>query len=219
MSGRHVLEIGAGPGIALDVAASYEWCTYAIEPSPLCATRLETLHHVFHGTLEDFGASTHARYFTMLYLYEVLEHQPCPEAFLLQCYELLAPGGVMVICVPNDYSPVQFTACEKLHLLHYWLAPPQHLHYFSPKMLQLLVRRCGFSIVDMRGTYPLERFLLGGRNYIGNDTIGREIHQIRMQDELFVLQSGLWPARERQYRRNMTEQRLGREIVCLVQKG
>jgi hypothetical protein len=101
----------------------------------------------------------------------------------------------------------------------YWLAPPQHLFYYSPKTLQLLVRRCGFKILDMRGTYPIDRHLLLGENYIQEPSLGKRIHQRRVQDELFSRQSSrLWDAREQQYRYNLAEHRLGREILVFARK-
>jgi 2-polyprenyl-3-methyl-5-hydroxy-6-metoxy-1,4-benzoquinol methylase len=58
------------------------------------------------GTLEDYMAfrdwcPKEIMTWDVLYLYEVLEHHPNPEAILLDCYELLNPGGIMVICVPG----------------------------------------------------------------------------------------------------------------------
>lgn len=218
----HMLEVGAGPGMALAVGKDRGWKTFAIEPSPLCAAHLRAQgHRVYQGTLEGYQAALEGipRTYHLLYLYEVLEHQPCPEDFLLRCYDLLAPGGMLVIAVPNDASPLQYAVCGKLRIPPYWWAPPQHLFYFSPKFLQLVVRRAGFTIRDMRGTYPMERFILEeNQNYLGNDRIGRRVHQWRMQEELRVTKSGLWQERAHQYRTAMEAYRQGREIYCIAQK-
>jgi 2-polyprenyl-3-methyl-5-hydroxy-6-metoxy-1,4-benzoquinol methylase len=155
----------------------------------------------------------------VLYLYETLEHQPCPEEFLLLCADMLAPGGVLVVVVPNDYNPLQLQAQQQLGIPRWWLAPPQHLHYFTPKTLQLLVRRCGFRIADMRGTYPLEQHLLTGENYIGNDMVGRKVHSARKAIELHAVGNAEdWDTLMAKYRGNLVD-RIGREIVCIAQKG
>ena len=212
------LEVGAGPGIALDVAKQrFGWQTWAVEP---CDALIQSLadrgHAVVNGTLES--AQPHLRpIFHILYLYEVLEHQVNPEDFLLRCWDLLQPGGLIVVTVPNDYSEIQIVARDQLQLPPWWLAPPQHLHYFTPKTLQLVLRRAGFSLVDLRGTYPLDQALLAGFNYIGNDALGRQIHQRRMQDELAVVRTGAWLQREHWYRDQM-RQRRGREIVAIGRK-
>ena len=214
------LEIGAGPGIALDVAKQrFGWQTWAIEP---CDALIQSLadrgHAVVNGTLEIAQDRLHIRpIFDILYLYEVLEHQSTPDDFLLRCWDLLRPGGLIVVVVPNEFSPLQMQAKKQLGLESYWLAPPQHLNYMTPKTLQLVLRRAGFSLVDLRGTYPIDQHLLHGQNYIGNDTLGRHLHQERMAEELAVVAAGSWLQREQQYRDQM-RQRIGREIVAIGRK-
>ena len=216
------LEIGAGPGIALDVAQKvFGWKTSAFEPNgTLCEALRHRGHIVEQGVLEDFCAGQFPGEIfqhSIVYLYEVLEHQPNPEDFLLQCWDHLRPGGLLAITVPNDYSPTQLQAQQILKIDPWWLAPPQHLHYFTPKTLQLVIRRAGFQILDMRGTYPLDQHLLLDQNYIGNDALGRHLHQERMQLELSDLHHGRWLNRESQYRDNM-KRRVGREIVAIARK-
>ncbi len=218
------LEIGSGPGIALDVASNrFGWHATGMEPNAdLCLSLRQRGHFFFHGTLEDYMKfrtkfPEAVETWDILYLYEVLEHQPNPESFLLDCYELLNPGGLIVVCVPQDYSVLQMEAQHKLNLKPYWLAPPQHLNYFTPKTLQLLLRRCGFQILDARGTYPLEQFLLDGRCYVGNYSLGRECHQERMKEELSDIASGKWAEREEVYRENL-KKRIGREMIFIARK-
>ncbi len=236
------LDIGAGPGIALDVAKNVlGWESYGIEPNgALCDDLISRGHRMHCGVLDTHdtrlcfrsqmkepkpasdniwrGALPPSSPFHCLYAYEVLEHQSNPEEFLLSCYDMLASRGYLVVVVPNDYNPLQLAAQKALGIAPWWLAPPQHLQYFTPKTLQLVVRRCGFKIIEMRGTYAMEKFLLRGKNYIGNDALGRECHQQRMQEELFILQSGLWGAHELQRRYDLAERREGREIICIAQK-
>lgn len=228
-----LLDIGCGPAVSLDVAAKMGMETYGIEPNALVADRARRLgHNIYDGTLdtcikEDADSENYQEYVTyasdvqrlfhIVTAYEVLEHQPEPENFLLRCYDLLRPSGILVVVVPNDYNPIQMAAQVNLGLAPWWLAPPQHLFHFSPKTLQLQIRRCGFTILDMRGTYPIDQALLHGRNYIGNDTLGRQVHRERMVWELDMLAKGKWPQVEAQYRANL-QQRIGREIVCIARK-
>ena len=211
------LDIGAGPGIALDCAKRRGWGTWAVEPNQELSSRCAARGHVMMKGILEEALPTSACVDTLpwpapwhvLYLYEVLEHQICPEEFLLRCYDLLAPGGVLAVVVPNDWNILQLEACKKLHLPHWFISPPQHLWMFTPKCLQLLLRRCGFDIVDARATFPLEKFLLEGRWYVGNDVIGRACHQERMTYELEAVATGKWPQLEQTYRINMTK-RIGR---------
>ena len=210
------LDIGAGPAISLDVGAALGLQTYGIEPNKtVCDLAASRGHQMFHGPLETFHSEQR---FHLITAYEVLEHQPEPEDFLLRCWELLAPGGILAIQVPNDFNPCQLEACQRFGLSRYWIAVPQHLLYWSPKTLQLQLRRAGFRLVDMRGTYPLERFMLDDSlMYIGNDTIGRQIHQRRMTFELEAIRAGRWNVVTDAYRENM-QRRIGREILAIAQK-
>lgn len=213
-----LLEIGAGPGLALDLAAQWGWATTAIEPGEaFCEYLMRKNHTVYAGTLEDYTRPSGC--YHIVYLHEVLEHQPCGEDFLLRCWDVLRPGGVLVCVVPNDCNPLQYAACRHLGVQPYWWAVPQHLAYYTPKMLQLLVRRCGYRIQSMRGTFPLDENLLKGYNYLGNDRIGRMVHGWRMQDELWAVKAGLWDARVQQYRRQLAERRVGREIILIACKA
>ena len=220
------LDIGAGPGIALDVARQrFGWQTWGIEPHKgLCEALWARGHSMHAGTLETFPTGPllfpfddHARVHVLM-AYEVLEHQEAPENFILRCYDLLEPGGLLVCVAPNDASPLQYAACKKLQIAPYWWAVPQHLFFYSPKTLQLLLRRCGFEILDARATFPMEKFLLeDGHSYIGNDIIGRACHQTRMAYELEAVRTGKWPQVEQTYRMNMV-QRIGRELVFLARR-
>lgn len=210
-----ILDVGAGPGLLLDEAKRRGWVTAAIEPSPLCCEMLALNGHAIHqGGVVDLprGAT-----YDVVTMWECLEHLPHPEEALLKVYDLLRPGGVVAVVVPNDWNPIQLEACAKLGLPHYWVAPPQHLFMWTPKTLQLQVRRAGFQIVDMRGTYPIDKFLLEGRNYIGNDALGRACHSERMAYEMKMVGDGKWDELEASYRANL-QKRIGREIVCIARK-
>lgn len=217
-----ILDIGAGPGLLLRHAQERGWCTHAIEPSPVCAARLRRARHgVWEGSLSGYmqADTTPRSYYDIVTMWETLEHLPCPEDALLHVYDLLKPGGIVAICVPNDYTPQQIEACQQFGLQHWWVVAPQHIWQFSPKTLQLLLRRCGFQQCQMRMTFPLiETFILEqGRCYVGNPALGRACHQERMRFELEMVQRGQWGKLEATYIANVAQRR-GREIIAVFQK-
>lgn len=214
-----IIEIGAGPGMALDVAQERDWRTYAIEPDPVCAQRLTQRGHLtHHGTLETFSHAHDGEY-DVVWLYEVLEHQPNPEEFLLRCYDLLVPGGVLVICVPSDFTSGQFEAMKRFNLSPWFISSPDHQNYFTPVTLKLLLRRCGFQIRYTRMTFPLveEYMLAQGRCYVKDSFLGHDCHQERMAYELAAIADGRWPALEAEYIANV-ERRVGREVIMIATK-
>jgi SAM-dependent methyltransferase len=114
----------------------------------------------------------------------VLEHVPDPVGFLEDMKKMLKPGGLLAIFCPNDYNPLQRMLREERGFKPWWVVPRHHLNYFSTESLKRLIERIGFSVKDVLGTYPLETFLLAGKNYVGNHKVGRACHAKRKAFEL-----------------------------------
>lgn len=219
-----VLDVGSGPGYPLDVATERNYRAWALEASPIpCQALRDRGYYVINATFAEYWQAYQDIHmkgnYDCLYLWEVLEHQPTPEDFLLKCYDLLKPGGVLVMAVPNDFSPAQFEVISKYGIKEWWIAPPDHQCYFTPKTLQLLVRRCGFKIHYTRMTFPLiEHFILDqDRMYIGSPVLGRKCHHERVAYEMEVSRSGGWQDLEVTYISNVGK-REGREIIMIATK-
>jgi SAM-dependent methyltransferase len=211
-----VLDVGTGPAIFLDVAQMFEWETWGIEPSLRCAKlALRRGHNIFQGTLRSF-METEPPKFQFIHAYEVLEHVPNPLSFLEDISGLLVPHGCICIVVPNDYNTLQLKAEEELDVgRRWWLAPPQHLNYFTPGALINLIQKAGFVIQELRGTWPMENFLFAGYNYIGDDQVGRMCHQSRMAEEMEDEKEGRWNLKRAELQQNI-EFGVGREIVVIA---
>jgi len=95
----------------------------------------------------DFGRSR----FDIATLWHVLEHVRHPQETIRRIHELLNPGGVLVIEVPN------FDSWTCAWTLPYWLGldPAHHLTFFTPSSLVSLLERNGFEIKRNR-TFSLE---------------------------------------------------------------
>lgn len=218
--GSTFLDVGFGPGIAMQAAAQLGAVSYGTE---LDGNRVieerKRGFSVYAGTINAYPGQPGS--VDAIYAWEVLEHLIDPETFLQSAYDLLKLGGVIIIEVPNDFSPLQRRAMEQLGIEKpWWVAPPEHLNYFNKLDLKCLVRRNGFRIVEMRGTYPMENFLLSGRNYIGNPEIGAECHKERMDYEIGNYDKGerYLDAMIRSYYDNLENSNIGREIVCVAKK-
>lgn len=77
---------------------------------------------------------------------EVLEHLPEPRAMLEEAHRLLAPGGVLVLCVPNE-ERIRRIVCPHCRER---FSVDGHLHVFSAQSLAALVREAGFEPVRTR---------------------------------------------------------------------
>ncbi len=215
-----VLDIGAGNGVLLGTAQNRDYRTRGIEPDPRqCEALAARGHRMCIGALADHRRCVQKWQPDVVTLWETLEHVPCPEDLLLQVYDVLPIGGLLVVSVPNDLSPLQLQACAKYDLPYYWLISPVHLQYFTPKTIQLLVRRCGYKIRDLRGTYPLEQNMVRhfGQNYVGNSALWRAYTDEKIAIELDAVRTGHWLALEAEYRANIQERR-GRSIIVIAEK-
>jgi SAM-dependent methyltransferase len=123
--------------------------------------------------------------FNVVSLLNVLEHVPSPQIAFEQIKCLLKPdSGMVVICVPNDFSNIQRIAQTKLMKEPWWVAVPDHINYFSTESLQQLLASMGFEIIYTTVDFPMEVFLLMGEDYIGNPSVGSSCHQKRKSFEL-----------------------------------
>ena len=82
-----------------------------------------------------------ANSFDAITLWDVLEHMADPIAVLKKAARLLRPGGILALNVPNIESLI-----AKLMGSRWPLLLTEHLYYFSPSSLRLLLERSGFSV-------------------------------------------------------------------------
>jgi SAM-dependent methyltransferase len=146
-----MLDVGCGSGDLLEHFAKRGWDPYGIDPSASAVTaaaqRGVTVHQ---GTLRDQPWS--AGSFALITFQHALEHVEQPVAALSDAAALLAPGGLLVIDVPN-------WACWQRRLLFgsRWhpLELPRHLQHFSPHALERIAKRLGLSVHTVGTTSSL----------------------------------------------------------------
>jgi SAM-dependent methyltransferase len=77
-------------------------------------------------------------------LFHVIEHLPDPQKDLKQIYDALPEGGSLIIETPNFGAPT-FRRLNFQDKLVY----PEHLFYYTPKTLKILLENAGFTIVSV----------------------------------------------------------------------
>ena len=213
---RSLLEIGSGPGHFLSIGKERGWSVVGFEPSTMaCEHSRKSGIETINGPFDKAPAQERGP-FDVVYMNDVLEHLPDPAGTLRCVAEVLKPRGLLCIISPNDYSPLQLILRQNLGFGPYWLAPPQHLSYFDFESIERLLDRLGFDVVDALGTYPMEFFLLSGRNYIGNDEVGRACHSERKEFECSLYSHA--PDRLNGYFRYLASDGIGRQFVIVARK-
>lgn len=183
--GLRVLEVGCGAGLMLSWLDEQGFEVYGVEPSSdAAALATERGLEVSQGTLDSFVEAHGQLRFDAVVLINVLEHLPDPVGFLEAAGSTLADEGVLCVRVPNDFSEVQELAREKIQKDPWWIAIPDHIHYFDFGSLARLLTRLGYQVVSSQGDFPMELFLLMGLDYTNNPKQGAACHRMRVEMEL-----------------------------------
>ena len=132
-----LLDIGSGLGYFLKIAQDDGWEVEGIEPRP------EAVKYCF----ENFGIKAHEGFlenfeskpgkYDVITLWDVLEHVSDHIRFIERSIELLAPGGILVLAIPNASG---WPACIFKGRWRYVMST--HLNYFSMSYIRrILVER------------------------------------------------------------------------------
>lgn len=214
--GRRILDIGSGPGYFLDAGRERGWQVLGFEPSRAAAdyTAARGL-----AVVNDFFSAARAKehgVFDAISMSMVLEHVRDPIGLIEEARSLLVPGGLLLVASPNDFNPLQMVLWKKMGFQPWWVNPRHHLNYFDTQSARsfLLARR--FQVLHLETSYPLENFLLAGRNYVGNPALGRECHNERkaFESALFLHDKD----RMKALAASWAAQGIGREFIILGAK-
>ena len=188
-----------------------------IEPSESMWKQAASRAPVLLGTFPGVDVSGQAP-FDAVHLKLVMEHVSDPGEVLTTVRDVLRPGGVVAVQVPNDFNPVQLAARKLLNKDSWWVVHPVHVNYFNFESLERTLRRCGFEPRVREASFPMEFFLLQGIDYLGRDDIGRQCHGQRMELEKNLEAGGLTHIR-RSFSRWLASQGIGREAIVYAVKG
>nr|WP_284708660.1 class I SAM-dependent methyltransferase [Sporomusa sphaeroides] len=168
-----LLDIGCGGGGALEVAQKYFNDCIGVEPSAEECKRarrkgLQVIHSFFDDSL------TFDKKFSAFITTMVLEHIDNPFETLKNIYDLLEDGGVGMINIPNG----EMINREKLY--HQIIS--EHLNYYTPFSLSVLVARVGFETICIEKDDNLIELTIYVQKPVGKESMNsvRELHRVKM---------------------------------------
>ncbi len=138
-----VLDVGCGGGLFLHDLSKRGFETYGVDISRdaarICWERFDIPAAV--GALPNLPFRSGS--FGLVTMYHVLEHLHDPAAAVLQAWQLLRPGGRLVVQTPNAAS------WQMLLLGERWsgIDVPRHLINFRDRDLEALLDYCGFKVL------------------------------------------------------------------------
>ena len=215
---RRILDVGSGPGYFLKHGRDRGRDVLGVESSKQASAHARSLGlEILEEFLDEKLAPSLGK-FDVIHMSEVLEHIPQPGKLLKLAHDMLAPGGVLCVVVPNDYNPFQAALRKSCGFEPWWVAAPHHLNYFDRESLATLVESKDMRVVRSESTFPIDLFLLMGDNYIGNDQLGRQCHGRRKALELNLASAGLNRVKRELYQ-SLARLGIGREICLYATKG
>ena len=147
------LDVGFGDGALLRTAQEFGFTAIGIDVRENVVKALRRCGVETHlGDFAAFALLSHGergsderndRRFAVISMMDVLEHMPFPRDALATARELLAPGGSLVVSMPNANSPIwrDLTAAGNNP---YW-GEIEHYHNFGRARLYALLAETGFT--------------------------------------------------------------------------
>ena len=215
-TGQSLLDVGCGWGQALLWFREHGFACAGFDPAPEAVEYAQAQGlEVVHAGIEHLDVFAPRR-FDVVTLFNVLEHLSDPVTIVARIRDqVLVPGGLLVIDVPNEFNAFQLSGQAVHDLPQWWVAPPAHLNYFSGSTLRALLEGEGFEVPVMRASFPLEIFLLFGQNYVGSPELGRACHEQRMAFEANLRATGNQELLDELYTW-LASRDLGRQVVAVA---
>ena len=214
-SSRRILDIGSGPGFFLKYFKDNGWEVLGIEPGKAAVMFSQKLGlEVVQDSVYNLD-KLEINKFDVIHSNQTFEHLLQPKTALSKIKEILNPGGIIHLTVANDFNPIQKIATEQLGLENWWFVPPEHINYFNADSIKTLIKNCGFKILDVKSTFPIDIFLLMGDNYIEKPIVGKQAHLRRKNLEFSFEATKNLDFKTNLYR-SFSNLGIGREIEILA---
>ena len=139
---KSVLDVGAGTGDFLFMAAQKGWTITGVEPNwsarGKASEKSITLSHDLESVMN--------RKYKVITLWHVLEHLADLENQILKMMSIMEEEGTMVVAVPN------YKSHDANYYGEFWAAydVPRHLWHFSRDSIHKLFAKYGMEVVDTR---------------------------------------------------------------------
>jgi len=186
-----VLDVGTAAGLFLEVLGELglEHLGVDLREQDYGAWHAERGLAVHYGPFEEMGFE--AGEFGAICFWDCLEHLFDPGAVLDTCAELLDPGGLVLLLVPNAGSLAARVLQERCAMFD----GVEHINMFTPATLDDLCGRHGFERVHLETIIPeinvLNNYLDYDEPYGGGSTELARVLGLDALDEEFVLANHL----------------------------
>jgi len=192
--GGKLLDIGCTTGFILEEAERRGWDAHGIEANPYAAEVARDKGLKVENVIVE-QASFPLEEFDAVTAFDVIEHVRAPLPILEKARDLLKPGGMLFLYVPNWDSASRLIMGSEAHFI--W--GTHHMTYFTVDTLQQVLDRAGFEVVhhETQGL-DIEDIIWWCSNEAGHDTAFLEAYRNQLQ---FLCNAGDWGKNLRMYAR------------------
>jgi len=160
-----LIDIGCATGVFLHIAKRKGWIVQGVEVSKYAAEYGREKFGINIKNLLFEKAKYPEESFDVVMSFEVVEHVRNPEEFIKHCNKILKKDGLLVLMTPDHNSLIAIVAdllyglsFKKYKFPLYGIYDIEHITYLSPKTLNLLLEKNGFSQVNLfKESLDLER--------------------------------------------------------------
>ena len=138
---KSFLDVGCGYGFFSKAAMDAGFTTTTLELASIergIATEMLGAAPIA-TSFEAFDAGAHR--YSVILMSQILEHALDVNAWVAKARDLLEPGGILVIALPNFNGIYR----RVLGARDPFVVPPAHLNYFTPRSLRTLLKRHGLT--------------------------------------------------------------------------
>jgi 2-polyprenyl-3-methyl-5-hydroxy-6-metoxy-1,4-benzoquinol methylase len=140
--GASIVDIGSGDGAQMALLAPRGFRMTGVERDTKSVSLQGEHTQVFEGSAESLPAQLPRGSFDGVMFKQVLEHLVDPVSALRNAAQLLKPGGVMFVEVPNNESAI----AQQSGLSWEHMDVPRHINFFTPQTLQATAAAAGLAV-------------------------------------------------------------------------
>tara|TARA_B110000014_G_C19966031_1_gene500005 strand:- start:164 stop:895 length:732 start_codon:yes stop_codon:yes gene_type:complete len=142
---NHLVEVGAGYGWFCRLAQKKKLANSitAIEPSEITSKICKKIPNinVVESTIEKIPELNA----DVIVNFELIEHLFDPKPFVKSCYDGLKSNGLLILTTPNFFG----LDMQILKKQHDSIVAPNHLNFFNPNSISLLLKSAGFKKIKI----------------------------------------------------------------------
>ncbi len=187
-----LLDVGCGEGWLMDIFYSNGHSVMGLDFSKAGIEKLHPhlLYFFEQGNIYDLldHIVNRKEQFDVISLCNVIEHVSYPVQLLQNVKQIMHPGSLLALMVPNDFSHLQKHLLKRKFVKEeWWLCYPEHISYFNKESMCNLLKDLGFEIKSIIADHPIDLNLLNDNsNYVNDRSKGKNTQLFRVRADNFL---------------------------------